>query len=466
MFRTSSNWRQSARSLSYWRARYRPGSERLEERALLSTLMVDPTNSADYQTISAAVTAAKAGDTIKVAPGTYDEEVTVNKPLTILGAEAGVNAASRAGSSANESIVDGAKLSNGDRSTAFYITANDVTINGFTVENTTSPNNLGAGIDLGAGTFGSKVYDNIFNNNVVGLLLANNSSTDPTIIRGNLFENNNQAGPSSGTGIYSDQYVSGGNLTNVLITGNKFTGNSSGAVTLAASVSGAQSNIHINGNQSVGDGSFASLFNTSGSQVIGNQVQGSTGVASILVGAGNTSLVIAGNSIKGSAGDGIDVDSSVDSQYGYSGINSNMLIGFNNVQGSTGSGISIAKDSLQNSAIVLNSSTNNTVDGIRIDTGNSGNLVLGNNLQGNKNYDAEDLSTGSGTAGTANTWVFNHGSTSNPAGLLQSNQHGKGHHGQGNDNDDNGGGQNSQGDDDGQGDNDQGNGNGHGKHGH
>jgi pectin methylesterase-like acyl-CoA thioesterase len=60
-------------------------AEVLESRTLLSaTLLVDHGNSADYQSIQAAVNAASAGATIKVAPGLYNENVTVGKPLTIL----------------------------------------------------------------------------------------------------------------------------------------------------------------------------------------------------------------------------------------------------------------------------------------------------------------------------------------------------------------------------------------------
>ena len=45
-----------------------------------------------FPTISLAVTAASAGDTISVCKGTYSELVQVNKTLTILGALSGVDA--------------------------------------------------------------------------------------------------------------------------------------------------------------------------------------------------------------------------------------------------------------------------------------------------------------------------------------------------------------------------------------
>src|SRR2546427_9445426 len=55
-----------------------------------------------YMTISAAVAAANPGDTIKVCPGTYIENVILNKSLTLLGAQAGGDARGRF---ASESIV-------------------------------------------------------------------------------------------------------------------------------------------------------------------------------------------------------------------------------------------------------------------------------------------------------------------------------------------------------------------------
>ena len=57
----------------------------------------------DYSMISAAVGAAMSGDTIQVCPGTYTENVVLNKSLTLLGAQAGVDARGRV--SPAESVV-------------------------------------------------------------------------------------------------------------------------------------------------------------------------------------------------------------------------------------------------------------------------------------------------------------------------------------------------------------------------
>jgi hypothetical protein len=74
-----------------------------------------------YTTVQAAVNAATAGDTIVVAAGTYAESVSVDKSLTIQGAQAGNDARTRSGS---ESTVS-----------SFHVTASNVVIDGFTLDN-------------------------------------------------------------------------------------------------------------------------------------------------------------------------------------------------------------------------------------------------------------------------------------------------------------------------------------------
>src|SRR5947209_2759550 len=59
-----------------------------------------------YMTISAAVAAASSGDTIKVCPGIYNEQVTIDKTLTLQGAQAGMDARTRLFVAANESIIN------------------------------------------------------------------------------------------------------------------------------------------------------------------------------------------------------------------------------------------------------------------------------------------------------------------------------------------------------------------------
>ena len=93
--------------------------------ALASTLFVNPDGSPGaYATIGAAVGAAQAGDIIYVAPGRYPEDVTIGKPLSLVGSGRG------------RSVINAIGLSNG-----IYIDGFDhpglskVVVTGFTVEN-------------------------------------------------------------------------------------------------------------------------------------------------------------------------------------------------------------------------------------------------------------------------------------------------------------------------------------------
>ena len=78
-----------------------------------------------YTTVGAAVAAAAAGDTVKVCPGNYAENVTVDKPLMLKGAKFGVGVGSRTFGSANESTIAG----------LLTIQAADVKVEGFSLSN-------------------------------------------------------------------------------------------------------------------------------------------------------------------------------------------------------------------------------------------------------------------------------------------------------------------------------------------
>jgi parallel beta-helix repeat protein len=56
-------------------------------------------------------------------------------------------------------------------------------------------------------------------------------------------------------------------------------------------------------------------------------------------------------------------------------------------------------------------------DGIFFDSGTSGNRITSNSALSSKVWDCQDLSSGTGTAGTANIWTHDIGVKDSPNGL-------------------------------------------------
>jgi parallel beta-helix repeat protein len=248
-----------------------------------STWIVDGTGTCtdpDFHctTIQAAVTAATDGDTIEVAAGTYTEHVNVNKSLTLLGAQDGVDARTRPGT--GETIVNGPGGS-------FTLAANNIVLDGFTVQDTILELPSGTGIKLSSAFSGYQILNNIIKNNIFGLYL-HSSGTTQTVVRHNLIQANNNVGPANGNGIYSDQ-----GAENILVDENKFTGNSGTSINFAA----ATSNITISDNEMVNDGAIY-LEGASNVTISGNTVNGSNNHGIQLAGS-DTNINITDNSITG-----------------------------------------------------------------------------------------------------------------------------------------------------------------------
>ena len=193
-------------------------AEVLESRVLLAaTLFVDPasTKPSVYHTIQAAVNAAPSGSTIKVAPAVYDEDVTISQPVTILGGQ--VQLPGETGPSTVEF-----------QSAGFTVSANNVTIKGFTLEpnpdSTSAPPLLAI---LASNSSVDKFTNNIINNSelmlgggVTSTQVANNSG-DFQIEVINAISN---ADNSNDT--FSANMITGGSIflsdtaTGALLTGN------------------------------------------------------------------------------------------------------------------------------------------------------------------------------------------------------------------------------------------------------
>jgi nitrous oxidase accessory protein len=133
-----------------------------------------------YSTISEAVKAANAGDTILVSPGTYVENVAVDKPLKIVS----TNGAQATVVKASDTSKD-----------VFLLGSSDISIQGFTI--------MGGNRGVTFGQSNCVLTNSVVNGNVFGVYLASATS--------NLVSNNNLNG--NGFGIYLDG-SSGNKLSN------------------------------------------------------------------------------------------------------------------------------------------------------------------------------------------------------------------------------------------------------------
>jgi len=239
-----------------------------------------------FNTIQAAVNAASStfSDTIQVTAGTYPELVTVNKTVTINGAQVGVDAQNRIISVLTESVV-------GIPTGAFKIEANDVAIDGFSISGVVDVSiaGLGAGIHTSGSNSGHQIRNNIVSGNIMGVYL-NSNGTNTTTVNQNLIRDNNAPGAASGNGIYSDQ-----GLSNAVISDNTFTGTHANASIIL--VSDVSSDITITGNNLVNDGEIL-LVNTNGATISNNTITNSL-FHGIQLAGGNNNVVVSGNVITG-----------------------------------------------------------------------------------------------------------------------------------------------------------------------
>ena len=110
----------------------------------------------DHATIQSAVNDAGC-ETISVLPRLYNENVTINRPVTINGAQAGQAVAGRTSGGPAESFVYG----NTAGLAVFTINATDVTIDGFTIRDIVSTGAAYGVIVSGSGS-GAAIQNNIF----------------------------------------------------------------------------------------------------------------------------------------------------------------------------------------------------------------------------------------------------------------------------------------------------------------
>jgi Right handed beta helix region/Collagen triple helix repeat (20 copies) len=266
------------------------------------------------KTISYAISnpATVDGDVIQVAAGTYHEgnaAVTVNKRLSIEGAQAGVDARGR--SNGAETILD-------DTGGGFQVTVSGVSIDGFTIQNAAGA----PGVFLGSSASGYRVVNNIFLDNTPDLSL-NSDGIAQTVIRHNAFENDVPA--NSANAISSDDSAG-----NVSIDANSFTGHGGRSMHFFPT---RVTDLSITGNTLTNDAPM-DLRNVHSGAITGNTISG-TGGDGVTLSGGDVDLTVSGNSVSGSTGSGLALTN------GSGSANQLVSVVGNDLSGNTGAGLSV-----------------------------------------------------------------------------------------------------------------------------
>jgi parallel beta-helix repeat protein len=319
----------------------------------------------DYVTIQEAVSANETldGHTIRVDAGTYYEQVVINKSLSLIGQDK------------SNTIVDA-----GGNESAILVTANNVTVSGFTAQNATA--GFGA-IEL-YNSRGDNITDNIMKDTYYGIYIY--SSSDSIIMQNEALSNT-----YSGAYLYLSQgnTVSDCNITNNVNFGI-FLYNSSTNLIFNNLISGQKTGISLT----------ASDRNT----VHDNSVS----KAELGIQVSNTDSDLLHDNNVSACNQGIDIS------------NSNNIIIINNTASSNNiNGINLASsdnNTLSNNTaqnnkqagICLSVSSNNTLSHNNVTVNNQGiQLANSNNCTVNENNVAQNNYSISLSESTQNTFWYN-----------------------------------------------------------
>lgn len=181
--------------------------------------------SVSYPTIQAAVDDATC-DTINVAPGVYAENISIGRPLALLGAQTGQPVAARISGGPAESTIQGANPT--ASVPVILINADHVTVDGFTIKNSVTAN-AAIGIQLKANATHNNITNNIIDGiNSLDLTPAGDataifieSNAFSAFIQQNLIENINAAQSAHGI-VLGDR--TGAFLDAMSVEHNTFTG--------------------------------------------------------------------------------------------------------------------------------------------------------------------------------------------------------------------------------------------------
>jgi hypothetical protein len=239
-------------------------------------------------TIQYAINQAATGDIVSVGAGTYSELININKPLTLQGAQAGVDARTRSGA---ETIL---RTPAGQNFT-LEANANNVTVDGFTIDGAFAGSSAG-GITLSTNTH---ITNNILKNNQVAIGAATVDVSGLRVSQ-NLFDTNNLTGASDGV------YLANATGSDIEVANNTFRNtdrNTAGSSAAAINIYGLttpMSNIRILNNSSTNDSGFLALEMVTDVTVTGNTATNEA-KAAVTIDRDVTNVTIANNTFRNSA---------------------------------------------------------------------------------------------------------------------------------------------------------------------
>jgi len=384
--------------------------ESLEQRLALSTLHVgsDP---GEYPMIQDAVNAANAGDTVRVDPGTYQEQVLISNAghsrdnLRLIGSN-------------QASIIQAPAAMTGVKAIVEVTGSQNVSIEDFTIQGPGGSicGSLRYGVRVDGGGSASitdnhitQIHDSPFGGcqNGVGILVGRNveGQIGTAAISHNVIDDYQKGG------IVVDNAGSSATIDHNTIVGvgpTALIGQNGIQISRGASAVASHNNVSANIYSPQTDSSTGFLLFNPGAVTLEHNKVSSNDVGIDVEGA--TGTIIVQNDVSGSTYDGIFLLSTSGARVIQNTTN-------NNGSGNPGDG-GISLTTSTNNTLEQNTSKKNTGDGIFVDSTSTGNELTNNDLKGNTNFDAEDQSVGTGTAGTANTWTKNKGKTSSPSGIV------------------------------------------------
>jgi hypothetical protein len=219
-------------------------------------------------TIPYAYGLAAAGDTIKVAAGTYEMTaslVIAKAGLRLEGAKAGVDARTRTPGGPGETVIT--VSSGATPRSLFEANANSVTIDGFSFDR----NPGGSGVTTSENHSGYRVSDDIFADNLKGLAPSSDGTIASVFDKNFYFDNNNatHSPGSQGNGVFTYRPLASASFTD-----SWFLDNGNAPINIAGGeVPGASKDITIADNDM--DGEFGvTLVSVSHVVITGNQMTG------------------------------------------------------------------------------------------------------------------------------------------------------------------------------------------------